>query len=383
MQPIIKKALRSAVPISPKLDLDIVPSDYVFTVQYYKNGGAERVVNNYISALRAIKPDLKISILATDFDDDATWLEGIPADIQFINLSPLSASLPRYLRARLLQQALKILSPRTVHIVNSKVALNLVAKLNSKTSPFRTYLSLFNSDYSPSGRLRTYYKELKPASKNITRIFTDNSTVVSEAITATGIKKPHFKVHYQPIIAQVQTPHSLPKTGKIRILWASRVSLQKRPDILTEIARQLPSDKFSISVYGALSTPYDAQYFHGIPALRYIEPYASFINLPTQNFDIFLYTSQADGLPNTLLEATAAGLPIVAPNVGGVGEIINTDTGFLVKDFADVDSYVSILNGFYRDRPDLRPKILAAQHILSDRHSQTIFIKAVKSDIIL
>lgn len=42
--------------------------------------------------------------------------------------------------------------------------------------------------------------------------------------------------------------------------------------------------------------------------------------------------SYSEGVPNVLLEAKAAGIPVVATHVGGIPEIVNTDDGILVQD---------------------------------------------------
>ena len=47
--------------------------------------------------------------------------------------------------------------------------------------------------------------------------------------------------------------------------------------------------------------------------------------------DVLLLTSRFEGTPNVLIEAQAAGVPVVAPDVGGMSEaLLNGVTGILV-----------------------------------------------------
>lgn len=57
-----------------------------------------------------------------------------------------------------------------------------------------------------------------------------------------------------------------------------------------------------------------------------------------QAFDIAVQSSDSEGLPNAILEAAAAGLPIVATDVGGTSEIITDDVDGLLVARRDVDA---------------------------------------------
>jgi glycosyltransferase involved in cell wall biosynthesis len=84
---------------------------------------------------------------------------------------------------------------------------------------------------------------------------------------------------------------------------------------------------------------------------------------------VCVLTSDYEGTPNVLLEAMAAGLPVVATNVGGVSDIVqHGETGFLC-DPADTDGMVKALVRLIQDA-DLRAKMgSAAQRFVTANHA--------------
>ncbi|WP_417941811.1 glycosyltransferase family 4 protein [Flavobacterium sp. RS13.1] len=96
--------------------------------------------------------------------------------------------------------------------------------------------------------------------------------------------------------------------------------------------------------------------------------YRSNIQQILPDFDIFLLTSETEGLPLTIYEAFASKIPVVATNAGGISEVIeNNKTGFLtdLKDSENLSNYVlEILQN-----PELSEKIKTnAYNLVKENH---------------
>ncbi|MEM7161989.1 MAG: glycosyltransferase [Bacteroidota bacterium] len=59
-----------------------------------------------------------------------------------------------------------------------------------------------------------------------------------------------------------------------------------------------------------------------------------------------IHVSESEGLPLSMMEVQSAGIPIIATDVGGVGEIVNNQTGVLLPAQIDQDRLVSEIESF-------------------------------------
>jgi glycosyltransferase involved in cell wall biosynthesis len=83
--------------------------------------------------------------------------------------------------------------------------------------------------------------------------------------------------------------------------------------------------------------------------------------------DVFVLSSNSEGLPLSILEAMAAGLPVVASNVGGVSEVVlDGDTGLLVPP-GDAQSFAAAIERLLED-PVLRGRLGEAGRIRVAEH---------------
>jgi glycosyltransferase involved in cell wall biosynthesis len=92
-------------------------------------------------------------------------------------------------------------------------------------------------------------------------------------------------------------------------------------------------------------------------------------------FDLFVQASNSEGLPNVLLEASSAGLPIVATDAGGTHEVIEDGrTGLLVP----IDDEEALTGAMHRAMgdPELRQRLgTAARDLIATEYGMDRFFR--------
>lgn len=113
-------------------------------------------------------------------------------------------------------------------------------------------------------------------------------------------------------------------TDQILICSVARLEPQKNPGLLIEAFRRLPSDcQLLLAGQGSLEPQ-----FTGIDRVHLLGLRSDLPELLSA-CDIFALASDWEGYPIAIMEAMAAGLPIVATSVGGVPEVVG-EAGSLV-----------------------------------------------------
>jgi glycosyltransferase involved in cell wall biosynthesis len=164
----------------------------------------------------------------------------------------------------------------------------------------------------------------KRLSKSSDQLITVGEIVKSD-LDSKGIYGKNKTVSIPPAVTplKLQSKKSaLKKYGikdknRVRVLWLARVTGVKNPQRVIEIAKRLPEIDFYLAGGGDLLEIMKKQAPRNLEVLGWQD--AKLI-LPIA--DIFLSTSENEGVPIALIEAQIVAIPVVATNVGSVPEVI-------------------------------------------------------------
>ena len=356
--------------------------DYIFAMPFELSiGGTEKVLVNYLQAISEIHPKWHILVLGK-LPDNHSY--NIPSNVVFIDFNPDAFNCNSWDLGFLLTKLIIQSRAKRIHIVNNEFCYRWAISNKSllQTNNITVNASFFMDEFTKDkNRIQSFADpflvELEPC---LNKIFADNATIVNELMSREGFSSEKFSVHYQPVLLTMRSPKESIKKDIHKILWASRIAPQKRPDLLKAISESLP-DGFSIDVYGRIDeTHYSKNYFKGCKNINYKGFFDNISNLPIDEYDAYLYTSQTDGIPNILLEVSALGLPIVASKEGGVPDFIEDGISGRLVDIEDIDGYVDALMGVINSKDSIK-YVKKAQEKIRKRHNWKSFVDEVKKDI--
>ncbi|MGI9424895.1 MAG: glycosyltransferase [Hyphomicrobiaceae bacterium] len=127
-----------------------------------------------------------------------------------------------------------------------------------------------------------------------------------------------------------------PASGAILFGHVGRLSEVKNQRLLIEafaiVHRQLPQSRLAIAGDGPLRSELEEQTRTlGIASSVDFLGYRSDVAAVLSDIDVFLLSSQSEGTPLVVIEAMAAGIPVIATDVGGLSEMLkDRQTGMLV-----------------------------------------------------
>lgn len=332
--------------------------DGVVLIPRIRTGGTDKLLKSYLNALcRGI--GLDILIICEDSTDSA-WTEEFKelTDILYLDEIYTANIHPNYIIASI-NYYISLLKPKFLWAFNSRLAYFLIGTYGETLSKITniwvvTFAHWIHEvSYREFGMIHDYILHCE---SYIKYIISDNSKFVDKL-------ERQYQLNRDKLI-YIPSPNSLKnivyetniKREKIRILWASGIEWNKGVEILVKIASILDEQGINveINVYG---TPKNnngyklLDKFKGeiskLSSIEYKSTFSSFNALLPGNYDMFLFTSIIEGMPNILLEAAENQMFIISSNVGGVSDLIQDGkTGYLINDSFDAYEYVERIKDF-------------------------------------
>lgn len=363
----------------------------VLIVPWLTAGGGEKYLIAVLNALASHDPSTRCLVIAGEASVAPQWLDRFPPETVFIDLPAVAEPLVEEHRHVVLLRLLLACAPGArLHLKAGAFAQAFFQRLRDCLTGFRTYYYRFSEPLWPSaGRLYPLGAGFEFVSTNLDRlacVITDNREVIEHAVRRFGFALPNWHCIYPT--CEVDAPQGPgpdrppgPAPWRRRLLWASRLAVEKRPALLRRLAERLAQQwpELVLEVYGQpVRWGLDPAEFDGVPNIVYRGGFDSIDELPVSGCDAFVYTSLYDGIPNVLLEMMALGLPVIAPDVGGIPEIVvDGTTGLLVRSVGSddemVEHYVEAVRRLYDDPDAAAAMTRAARELVDSRHGVQAF----------
>lgn len=248
---------------------------------------------------------------------------------------------------RCLEVALELLAPETVQVVQSFPGFTWLESLAAGTSPRpEAWLAacFFCAHHHEDGVIDGYHLKIPYIEPVLDAYVSDGQPFMTELQEMFGLTDDLCHVLDYPSdgIDPVAPSEPLDGTRPARVLWAARFDHQKQPQIVPEIARLMPGVAFHM--YGSRVLEDDRWDASDLPDNVTVHgAFSGFHTLPLADSDVYLNTALFEGVPQALVEAASAGLPVVASDVGGVSAVVSGDTGRLVADPTDPAAFAAAL----------------------------------------
>jgi glycosyltransferase involved in cell wall biosynthesis len=145
---------------------------------------------------------------------------------------------------------------------------------------------------------------------------------------------------------------------KYDLISLGRLSEEKELGNLLEIVSLLKKSKLDIKVGIAGKGPETESLKKlivkknlslNVDLLGYVDDITDFY----RSGKLFTLTSRTEGLPRTIVEAMACGIPCIASNVGDMEDVIDDGlNGYLIQDYKDIDKFIEMINFLLKNKKE-------------------------------
>ena len=326
---------------------------------------------------RALASDVDTSEILVILSDD----EGDVPDNRFmqgcrvVNFFSVAKNLSHEDRLKVFVSYLRSLNPRAAYNINSRLCWEMIQQYGKAVSAsIDLYAYFFCNEKDAYGYWTGFPVEYFYRSFDILKgAFVDSHYLKGDFITRFALSETladRITVLETPVEEEIPTVARSEKEVGKRIYWAGRFDKQKRLDVVFSIAASRPDLEFHLWGRAVLDdsleelAPPENVVFEGV--------YSRFTELPLEDCDLWLYTSEWDGVPHLLLEVGMTGIPLVGSVVGGTHEVFIDNLTWGVKDCEDVAAYLAAFDEVLGDPIMARERALQLRtHLLANRSADS------------
>jgi len=364
--------------------------DEVFVMPFLTTGGADKYLLDIMRELVAIRQDTRILVLFGQPFEGYAWLDKMPAGTVHFDLWRMFPDITDDDRDVIALKLIQACATQArLHLKASPFAQRFFAKFAAVLKENRPVFYRFSDPHERHGQISvTGAQPFQFISDNIEyldKLVCDNASIVRSDLGRISSARRKWHCLYARAALDEWLADDYRPPGK-SLLWASRLDGEKRPMLLVAIAKvllaKMPS--YKIHVHGQPTLhPFNLDLLRRLPNVEYHGAFRSFQETAPRDHLCLIYTSEFDGIPNILIEAAAAGLPIIAPDVGGISELVQDgQTGILLScagdDFEDAAAYVAGIEHLAAS-PELCDKIRrGASELVANRHSPSRYAVRVR-----
>ncbi|MEO7168017.1 MAG: glycosyltransferase [Chthoniobacterales bacterium] len=162
----------------------------------------------------------------------------------------------------------------------------------------------------------------------------------------------------------------------VRLLFVGRVSKEKDLDILVQAFRNLRQDNVPVQLSVVGHGPFSKELAEILPEACYTG-YLTGTELAKAyaSSDLFVFPSTTDTFGNVIIEAQAAGLPVIVSDIGGPRELVSEGVNGLITKARDVGDFTRAIRRLVEDEPLRKEMSAAARRSVEDRSWPSAFRK--------
>ena len=251
---------------------------------------------------------------------------------------------PQFIREFVISRGIQVL-----HIMNSRLAFDMLPDIAAFPCPPVVVVQLHVEEHDRSG----YVRYVTTRYGNLVDAFSVTSHHLAAAMADYDVPRNKLRVIHTGVDAEVEfspdtvRPRLLPE-GRFDVLYPGRLVDQKDPLLMVEVAARTVAQRDDAHFHVVGDGPLEPAVRAAVTA-QGLDAHVTFQGPSTElgpwyrASDALLMTSVFEGVPYTIYEALAMGLPVVAPALAGNVELLDGVGGTLIEPRDDAQAYADAL----------------------------------------